>query len=59
MGPTWVLLAPDGPHVGPMNLAIREDKQTGPINSAVMAIPVQFIPSNSPYVTKQINGFGV
>ena len=24
MGPTWVLLAPDGPHVGPMNLAIRE-----------------------------------
>ena len=25
MGPTWVLLAPDGPHVGPMNLAIRVD----------------------------------
>ena len=24
MGPTWVLLAPDGPHVGPMNLAIRD-----------------------------------
>ena len=23
MGPTWVLLAPDGPHVGPMNLATR------------------------------------
>ena len=23
MGPTWVLLAPDGPRVGPMNLAIR------------------------------------
>ena len=23
MGPTWGLLAPDGPHVGPMNLAIR------------------------------------
>ena len=22
MGATWVLLAPDGPHVGPMNLAI-------------------------------------
>ena len=21
--PTWILLAPDGPHVGPMNLAIR------------------------------------
>ena len=23
MGPTWFLSAPDGPHVGPMNLAIR------------------------------------
>ena len=23
MGSTWVLSAPDGPHVGPMNLAIR------------------------------------
>ena len=23
-GPTWVLSAPDGPHVGPMNVAIRE-----------------------------------
>ena len=23
MGPTWVLAAPDGPHIGPMNLAIR------------------------------------
>ena len=25
MGPTWVLSAPDGPHVGPMNLAIGGD----------------------------------
>ena len=24
MGPTWVLSAPDWPHVGPMNIAIRE-----------------------------------
>ena len=24
MGPTWVLSAPNGPHVGPMNLAIRD-----------------------------------
>ena len=23
MGPTWVLSAQDGPHVGPMNLVIR------------------------------------
>ena len=27
MGPTWVLSAPDGLHVGPMNLAIREKIQ--------------------------------
>ena len=25
MGTTWVLSAPDGPHVGPMNLALRVD----------------------------------
>ena len=24
MGPTWVLSAPDGPHVGPMNLTRGE-----------------------------------
>ena len=24
MGPIWVLSTPDGPHVGPMNRAIRE-----------------------------------
>ena len=24
MGPTCVLSAPDGPHVGPMNLAMRD-----------------------------------
>ena len=24
MGPTWVLSASDGPHVGPMNLAIGD-----------------------------------
>ena len=23
MGPNWVISAPDGPHVGPMNIAIR------------------------------------
>ena len=28
MGPTWVLSAPDGPHVGSMNLAIRAGKKS-------------------------------
>ena len=32
MGPIWVLSAPDGPHVGPMNLAIWE--RTGNWHSA-------------------------
>ena len=27
MGPTWVLSAPDGPHVSPMNFAIRESTE--------------------------------
>ena len=27
MGPTWVLSAPDEPHVGPMNIAIRDVTQ--------------------------------
>ena len=35
MGPTWVLSAPDGPHVGPMNLAIRAVPDGFPV------IPVQ------------------
>ena len=30
MGPTWVLSAPDGPHVGPMNLAIGGDRRRQP-----------------------------
>ena len=29
MGPTWVLSAPDGTHVGPINLAIRVGARTG------------------------------
>ena len=28
MGPTWVLSAPDGPNVGPMNLAMRDGLHT-------------------------------
>ena len=28
MGPTWVLSAPDGPHVGPMSIAIGDSTLT-------------------------------
>ena len=31
MGPTWVLSAPGGPHVGPMNFAIWDRKLFGNI----------------------------
>ena len=35
MGPTWVLSAPDGPHVGPMNLTIRGAHKRDTIPSLV------------------------
>ena len=38
MGPTWVLSAPDGPHVGPMNLAIREVLQIQNVIISVMTV---------------------
>ena len=28
MGPNWILSAPDGPHVGPINLVIGEPEWT-------------------------------
>ena len=45
MGPTWVLSAPDGPHVGPMKLAIRVGLPV-PVNagpSATTLLTVGFI----------------
>ena len=38
MGPTWVLSAPDGPHVGPMNLAIRVSNLWVPIFNMLSSI---------------------
>ena len=35
MGPTWVLSAPDGPHVGSMNLAIRDCVDEGSYASSM------------------------
>ena len=34
MGPTWVLSVPDGPHIGPMNLAIRVLTSTVDVSTA-------------------------
>ena len=36
MGPTWVLSAPGGSHVGPMNLVIWADSSFAPINETVL-----------------------
>ena len=45
MGSTWVLSAPDGPHVGPMNLAIGEE-----IGTAMLSLVVSFIWSRVGYL---------
>ena len=34
MGPTWVLSAPDGPHVGPMNIVIKVNLSLGTMGSS-------------------------
>ena len=34
MGPTWVLSAPAGPHVGPMNLVVRDDLPTTSVRAS-------------------------
>ena len=64
MGPTWVLSAPYGPHVGPMNFAIRDNLWKGLRNSTAthcvsdnfcsqiaLSIPSTFH-SNNPFITK-------
>ena len=39
IGPTWVLSAPCGPHVGPMNLAIRDMPREVTVDTDVLLIP--------------------
>ena len=51
MGPTWVLSAPDGPHVGPMNLAIRvssigSDYDSSPFRSQAIFLNISI--NNTP-----------
>ena len=43
MGPTWVLSAPDGPHVGPINLAIRDVVRKKPDTKEVKLMRGQFV----------------
>ena len=49
MGPTWVLSAPDGPHVGSMNLAIRD------VIKIIVPIPLLYVllePCYAGYVSR-------
>ena len=48
MGPTWVLSAPDGPHVGPMNLAIW-DPTSRPYGMSFMSTNSDYILSHFLY----------
>ena len=57
MGPTWVLSAPDGPHVGPMSLVIRVSETMftathipGLLSSVNLAIGQ--LPAHSNYIPK-------
>ena len=43
MGPTWVLSVPDGPHVGPMNLAIRVDSPPVPQKGIITAVTATLV----------------
>ena len=52
-GPTWVLLAPDGPHVGPINLATREYVITD-VGVAWCCIGYGFIGTNNGLVNWRI-----
>ena len=51
MGPTWVLSAPDGPHGGPMNLALTVSKHwqqhQNTLNYKVNKILVQYLAQHS------------
>ena len=42
MGPTWVLSAPGGPHVGPMNLAIRECNLRHPLSNVMSSFTIHW-----------------
>ena len=43
MGPTWVLLAPGGPHVGPINFAIRGGRKKAGYNAISLPAWLDFI----------------
>ena len=55
MGPTWVLSAPDGPHVGPMNLAIQPNMQQ--LWAVFIMVILAVITGFMRFVTSHSSGF--
>ena len=52
MGLIWVLSAPDGPHAGPMNLAIRDDIQQFVVGRMRLEkVTERIFPQHNPAVT--------
>ena len=51
MGPTWVLSAPGGPHVGPMNLAIWVG------NAVILLLLIHCLTSTSAYPNRRWNKY--
>ena len=55
MGPTWGRQDPDGPHVGPMNLAIRISKDSkGDLKKNVFNLVSIIVPANGLAPSKSI-----
>ena len=52
MGPTWVLSAPGGPHVGPMNLAIRAVIAQWLPRSISICLEINWVPNNKFIISK-------
>ena len=56
MGPTWVLTAPDGPYVGPINLAIRAPTPICHVDTSRAATRTA-TPSTGGVTTTALHGF--
>ena len=58
MGPTWVLSVPDGPHVGPMNLAIRDSCWHSVLRMRVNLSPQLQVRKNATKLTYEPDAIG-
>ena len=54
MGPTWVLSAPGGPHVGPMNLAIWGVQRWQPLRGNTSYVLERLGQHGSPLISNRI-----